>query len=685
MAFDAKTERLLSLKKLSGKAHTSNNKGLSNEALPSGVTIAAASVFGQAIPATPTANSLYAITSAVVEYVRLSASFIQGSDTSDGQHGFKLTLPDDYVTRSSNPKKGTGFYTNGSVVNVAKGGLQLVPPSFGTGYEAKLYHTASSTETQIPLLDARDWNLDYYNGVIFQQDPPGTGFHSQNPAYVDAFIYIGDYVGSMLGNSGAGDTGATYIVLSNTGSLSGERALTAGTGLMLIDGGAGSSATLKADDRVLATLSGSVFSGVGKFNAGLSGSLTHLVNGKSYMKAGDNVQITTGSDGSVTIAASHLHIDGFDKNAQFLVLSATGSMNNERVFTAGTGIKATDGGNNSAYTVAIDNNVVATISGSTFTGPVKFNQGLSGSLTKIQSGLSYLVAGTNVTIASATNGQVTISAPTPSNAIDTSLRASPFVTFSASSVTSNERVLSAGPGILINTSEAGAISIESKALNLTRTKKTYDVTGSHPAGAGFSTPGIDYGSVGYSVDAIDVLLNGVLIHSGTAIQVSNSTADYTLSGNSQLKFSFDLEEDDVVDAIMITSGSFSSSYASKTAPYVTFGASGDLSNERVITAGDGITIDTSQANQVILAANITGLRQKVVYTVTGSHASGKKLTVPNINFSSGAYRDDSIDIFVNGVLMSSGSNEDYTLPGDTNKITMNFSLETNDKVIAIVQ
>lgn len=35
---------------------------------------------------------------------------------------------------------------------------------------------------------------------------------------------------------------------------------------------------------------------------------------------------------------------------------------------------------------------------------------ISGSLTKLQSGVSYLVAGTNVTIASASNGQVTISA-----------------------------------------------------------------------------------------------------------------------------------------------------------------------------------------------------------------------------------------------------------------------------------
>ncbi len=403
------------------------------------------------------------------------------------------------------------------------------------------------------------------------------------------------------------------------------------------------------------------------------------------MKAGSNVQITTGTDGSVTIAASHLHIDGFDKDAQFLVLSATGSMNNERVFTAGTGIKTTDAGANAAYTVAIDNNIVATISGSTFTGPVKFNQGLSGSLTKIQSGLSYLVAGDNVTIASGSNGQVTISAPTPANAVDTSLRASPFVTFSASSIMSNERVLSAGPGILINTSEAGAISIESQALNLTRTKKSYNVTGSHVAGAAFSTPGIDYSNVGYSLDAIDVLLNGVLIHSGTIAQINDSEADYTLSGNSQIKFSFDLEEDDIVDTIMITSGAFSSTYASKTAPYITFGSSGDLSNERVLTAGSGISLDTSQASQVIVSANITGLRQKVSYTITGSHAANSSLTIPNVSFASGSYRDDSIDIFVNGVLMASGSNEDYVLTGDINKIRLNFSLEKNDKVTAVVQ
>lgn len=683
MAYDAKTERLLSLKKLSGKAHTSNNKGLSNEALGSGVTIAAASVFGQAIPAAPNSSSLYTITESVVEYVRLSASFIQGSDTGAGQHGFALTLPDDYVANSSNPKKGTGFYTNGSVVNSAKGGLQIVPPSFGNNYEAKLYHTASSTQTQIPLLDARDWNLDYFNGVVFQQDPPGTGFHSQNPTYVDAFIYIGDYVGSMLGNSGAGDQGATYIVLSNTGSLSGERALTAGNGLTLIDGGAGSSATLRIDNNVVATISGSVFTGAQKFQGGLSGSLTALADGTAFLKGGTNVQISTGSDGSVTIAAPGLSVDGFDRNAQFLVLTATGSMANERVFAAGTGISVTDGGAGSNFSVGINNNVVATISGSTFTGPVKFNQGLSGSLTKIQSGLSYLIAGTNVTIASATNGQVTISAASPTGAIDTDLRTGPFLTFAQSSHMSNERVVTAGAGITLDTSEAGAMTIKADALNLTRSKLYYTLTGSVNSGTNFQLAGSNFSEVSFSPNAIDIYVNGMLVQSGTSTQVSSGQADYTVVNTNNVKFGFALEKDDVLATSVITSGSAAGGGggAPTSAPYITFGVSGGLSNERVLTSGVGVEVDTSIANQIRLNLN----RQKVSYNVTGSHAAQQKLTLPGVNFSAGEYKDEHIDIFINGVLMTSGSNEDYTLFGDTNNLIVNFSLAIDDKVTVMIQ
>ena len=79
------------------------------------------------------------------------------------------------------------------------------------------------------------------------------------------------------------------------------------------------------------------------------------------------------------------------------------------------------------------------------------------------------------------------------------------------------------------------------------------------------------------------------------------------------------------------------------------------------------------------------MRQKVSYNVTGSHAAGQKLFIPNIDFTSGSFRDDSIDVFVNGVLMASGSGEDYLLHGDANNLVMSFNLSNDDKVTVVIQ
>ena len=40
------------------------------------------------------------------------------------------------------------------------------------------------------MLDSRDWSLDYFNGIFFQQDPGGTGDDATNPRYVDAYLFI---------------------------------------------------------------------------------------------------------------------------------------------------------------------------------------------------------------------------------------------------------------------------------------------------------------------------------------------------------------------------------------------------------------------------------------------------------------------------------------------------------------
>jgi len=220
--FDAKTERLISLKKLSGKAHTSNDKGLANEALPSGITMASSTIFKDAITTSPTLTPYW--NNGVVEFLRLTVEFITGADTPDGRHGFRLKLPSDYLTHSTNPKRGnegvdnspgtgTGVFLNNAILHQSNGKIQLVPPSFATSYEARPHYGTIGSGTRIFLLDDRDWNLDYFNGIFFQQDPPGTGNHAQNPTYIEAFIYIGDFMDSLGGGAG----GDITDVIAGTG------------------------------------------------------------------------------------------------------------------------------------------------------------------------------------------------------------------------------------------------------------------------------------------------------------------------------------------------------------------------------------------------------------------------------------------------------------------------------------
>jgi hypothetical protein len=97
-----------------------------------------------------------------------------------------------------------------------------------------------------------------------------------------------------------------------------------------------------------------------------------------------------------------------DANAQYLVLSTTGSLINERILVVGTGISGSDAGAGGNFTLSIDDSIVATTSGSTFTGAVKFNEGLSGSLTRLIDGTSFIAAGHGISVSSSSNGNIKI-------------------------------------------------------------------------------------------------------------------------------------------------------------------------------------------------------------------------------------------------------------------------------------
>ena len=252
-------------KKLLGKAHTSNLKTDGEELIGSNIQAASSLIFGQEIPISASLD-LYTIQSASnggpgsIEYIHFALSALTGttydanesnpdggsgsdsgeSSQSSGVHTYKFVFRSDYESNSSNPKKGTGFFDNSKIVHESLGKVQLIPPYFSqqvpNPYIVKIYKDDGSggIGDEIPLLDNIDWNVDYYNGMLFLQDYNS----SKVPAHAKAFAYVGD------------------------------------------------------------------FANKGFFESGLSGSLTQLSDGSSYLVAGSNITISSASNGAITVAAT---------------------------------------------------------------------------------------------------------------------------------------------------------------------------------------------------------------------------------------------------------------------------------------------------------------------------------------------------------------------------------------------
>lgn len=195
MSFTSDSKQQISLKKLAGKAHTKNEAEFFNEGKSSGLTVSAQTVIGETIPTSPTSTNLYDITDDVVEYIRMPLINLPESLQDGAYHGFAAKLPAAYESSSSNQNAGDGDFINDKEIHSTRGNIQLIPNSFGDVYEVKLYKggdaTTKNSGTRIPVLDPRNWYFDYFNGVLFQQNPPGTGDHVDNPDYIEAFVYIG--------------------------------------------------------------------------------------------------------------------------------------------------------------------------------------------------------------------------------------------------------------------------------------------------------------------------------------------------------------------------------------------------------------------------------------------------------------------------------------------------------------
>ena len=335
-------------KKLAGKANTSALREFYEETIPSNVQLKTDIIFAEPIPQTVTTSTLYSRFSAsvsnpiTVEYVEFYAEAVSGTtydaDTgtfgdvgfgggdesqSSGPHAYQLRLTASYQTLSSHSNKGSGFFVNDQIVHESNGGLQLVHPSFGpqsgNNYGLELYtaHPDHGGSRIFPT-DPIDWQVDYFNGIVFIQD-----FRDdKRPTYARGFIYIGKFANTLITEAASSGEGGSAITVKDEGSsLS-----TAAVSFDFV--GSGVTATKPSGENITVTIPG----GITYSRRAVTSTITASVN--------DTI---LGVSGTAPIEIRLPAANSYSAGQYFTVKDESGAANEKNITILTTGSETIDG------------------------------------------------------------------------------------------------------------------------------------------------------------------------------------------------------------------------------------------------------------------------------------------------------------------------------------------------------
>lgn len=212
MAFLDKSKANFAFKSILGKAHTSTEREFANESIPSGLTIQAGRVWADTID--PVASNAVA-SGVVAQLIGVSLEPVAGAVVSGIQSAYRLKLGGSVppeLTGVINPNTGVAYAPNDYVGSV-------IPETMGVAgasdYRPILYRNG----TEVPPLDASDWVLDPYSGVVVREGDVDSNVAWSGTMTMDCYVYIGQTVSEAIGNaSGFTPLEGTGITVTPSGS-----------------------------------------------------------------------------------------------------------------------------------------------------------------------------------------------------------------------------------------------------------------------------------------------------------------------------------------------------------------------------------------------------------------------------------------------------------------------------------